>query len=100
MKRKFIVDGMLSPEEIRTVLMTRLHMLKVKCNYKKSDAMLCQFCGKENETTEHLFDCSRIGYLKTDLRMEELKLDEDNSADARNVFKFISRVEKIMIEHN
>ena len=100
MKRKFIVDGMLSPEEIRTILMTRLHMLKVKCNYKKSDSMLCQFCGKENETTEHLFECSRIGYLKTDLRMEELKLDEDNSADARNVFKFVSRVEKIMIEHN
>ena len=98
-KRKFIADGKLNPEEIRTMLITRLHMLRVKCNFRKRESMLCQFCGKADETTEHLFECKRIEYLKDDLRINKLKLDEDSSADAKNVFTFISRVEKIMIEH-
>ena len=69
------------------------------CNYKVDKSMKCQFCKTNDETTEHLFQCSKIEYLRQDLKMKEKNWEDEDSATAKNVANFITRIEKIMISN-
>ena len=52
----------LSRDEARAILLERLGMTKVRCNYKNMfKTTICQKCFSEEETTLHLINCHLDG---------------------------------------
>ena len=53
---KEYLQGGFNGEEVSDILKTKLHMLEFKANYRNADTQYeCRLCGKEEETTEHIF---------------------------------------------
>ena len=81
-------------EEIKEVLLIRLHMIRLKCNYRNTeDNSKCQFCSQEEETTEHIiFNCKKIEYLRQDIGLEETDIINDDSKSAVKLAKLMKRI--------
>ena len=46
------------------IMKTRLNMLELKANFRgKYDNMMCELCNKEEDSTEHLFNCCKMKRL-------------------------------------
>ena len=70
------------------IMKMRLNMIDVKCNYKSKFTNLnCELCGKEDDTTEHLFECKELERLK-----EGTIRIEDMENPTREMAKYIKRV--------
>ena len=98
-KKRYIDEGKLNENEIKEIMMIRLHMNKLKTNYKSNeDSLKCQFCNEEEETTEHvLFQCEKIEYLRQDLKLEESDITKDDSYITKKMETFMTRLKKIML---
>ena len=70
MKQHYLEN--LSPHEVKQILRTRLNMVEAKDNFKGiyKTNLICDFCKKEKETTEHLLQCDKIKQL-TGINMEK-----------------------------
>ena len=78
------------------ILMTRLHMTKLPCNYKNTiEDEKCWLCGGTNITTEHYFKCPQTESLKRrwNTRVGDLQGAPEELARASD---FISEVEKML----
>ena len=63
-------------------------MLKLKSNYKnKHENLTCDLCGKEEDKTEHLFECNTLKDLnKGNYKMEDLQ------SPTRGIARYIIQV--------
>ena len=70
----------------------RLNMLELKCNYKgKENNEICDLCGDENDTTEHLFECRAVKkHVKNIPSILTLERDEDEAYE--KLGKFMNEV--------
>ena len=85
--RKEYIERLKTKEAIMIMKM-RLNMIEVKCNYKSKFTNLnCELCGKEDDTTEHLFECKELERLK-----EGTIRIEDMENPTREMAKYIKRV--------
>jgi hypothetical protein len=53
----------LSMKEVSTIMRLKLNMVETKGNFPKGDDRTCVMCGEADETTEHLFLCTRYQQL-------------------------------------
>lgn len=98
-KKIYIDEGKLNENEIKEVMLIRLHMSKLKSNYKNNeDSTKCQFCYIEDETTEHLlFHCRKVEYLRQDMKLKESDMANDDSLTTLKLARLMSRMKKIML---
>ena len=98
-KKKYIDEGKLNEKEIKEIMMIRLHMNRLKANYKNAaDTIKCQFCYTEDETTEHiLFHCENVEYLRHDLKLDERDMIKEDSSTTKKLATFMSRIKRIIL---
>ena len=80
--------------ECLQTIKTRLNMLPVYGNYKADLTMerLCPHCKKEDDTTEHLINCEKLG--TTILQEEDLECTDNN-----HTWKMINERIKFNLQH-
>ena len=78
-----------------SIINLRLNMINVKDNHKNMEIdTKCQFCESE-DTTEHLFECSRLQRL-TQEEMKAINLETvDNMQELRQIARYIEQVNEI-----
>lgn len=86
--------------EVKGIMMTRLHMTKLECNYQSSkNSTKCPLCGKESDegiNTEHYFGCSATVHLARIWETEEDDIRSNEVEELRRAKNFIEKVEQIM----
>ena len=53
----------LTMKETATIMRLKLNMVETKANFPTGDDRRCIMCGEDDETTEHLFKCTRYRHL-------------------------------------
>ena len=89
--RKEYMDE-LEAKEAMLIMRARLNMLELKGNYRSmyKDG-ICDLCGEEEESTEHLFDCKTLqGINSNHLKVEALE------GPTKEVAKFLSAAMEII----
>ena len=89
-KRKEYMTGNFSGNEVSEILKLKLHMVKMKANYRDmNEEHVCRLCRKEEETTEHIFyRCSMMKRIREGMRIGEGTLESENNEECKKVLKF------------
>ena len=70
--KKYILNC--NGEDVRDIMLIRLHMWEVQMNYKKeTERVLRPLCERKEDTTEHVIECGRENEKMYDLKDENTK---------------------------
>ena len=86
---KQYLQGVFSGKEVSDIMKAKLHMLEFRANYRKLDAPTeCRLCGKEEETTEHIFiRCSMLEEMREGMRISQDMLESEEKVECSNIVK-------------
>ena len=62
-------------EESRKILMMRLHMINIPCNYQSTEEAVCWMCGIKKVKTKHYFECRELAN-KWGAKMEDMTSED------------------------
>ena len=80
------------------IMKIRLNMIDVKNIYKgkyKND-LICPICKRENDTTEHLFQCTKVRTKMTYVYDNEINIEDLKSNDREKLQKLQKYAEEAM----
>ena len=89
-KRKNYMMGGFSGTEVTDILKTKLHMIKIKANYRDSyEEHKCRLCRKEEETTEHImYQCPILKRVQEGMKINEGTLASEDQEECLKVLRF------------
>ena len=89
-KKEYLESGFKSSV---TLIKARLNMVEVKCNFKGNYGknLKCVLCKLKDDTTEHLFECSKLSELQNVYTGRDLNLIEP----AKTTSEYIEEAIKI-----
>ena len=77
------------------ILMARLHMIQLPCNYRKEDEdKKCPLCQAENIRTEHYFHCVKTEKLRNTWSTVEADLQSDDACVLLRATDFLEAVSR------
>ena len=90
--RKPYLEGQLSNEQVRNIMIIKLHMFPLHDNYKTGK--MCDFCNHHSETTEHIiFECMELNeFRETNMPSSLGTCDTDNIL---KINKFMTRIQAL-----
>ena len=94
-RKKYTMTGNLKFHTIKNIMKLKLNMLELKCNYKgvgKSET--CDLCKTEKDTTEHLFQCTKVRECIANVPGIEI-MREDDEESYLSLGNFLEHVCKI-----
>ena len=92
--------------EARMIFLLKSNMIETKANFKGQflNNLKCEICGKEEETTQHLFECDGYMEIRKNIRIEDtpMKTLRRNNIKvmAEVLSKIIEKRRRIMEEKN
>ena len=98
-RKEYINEGKLDGKQIAEVMKMRLHMQRMRENFREEGKQMCQFCNKEEETTEHvLLKCKKLEFIREDIeRVEEITVEDCRTEAVIRMLTVWKRIEKMMI---
>ncbi len=90
-KKEYLEDATIT--QAKLILKTRLHMVKIPCNYKNIDLdNCCWLCGDENIRTEHYYECSGTKVLRKTWAAKEVDLTSTDMYTLLRTSKFMEKI--------
>ena len=86
---KEYLKGVFSSEEVSDILKSKLHMLWFKANYRDNEEMYqCRLCGREEETSEHVFTkCVILEDVRKEYEIDEKILEAVDESGCRKIVR-------------
>ena len=90
-------------KEARIIFLLKTNMIEAKANYRFQypENQICDICEKQEETTQHLFDCEGYKEIRRDIRIKRTPMEtikENNMNILANVILKIIEKRKELIE--
>ena len=80
-------------KEAKKILIARLHMTKIPCNYRTSEIKGCWLCGQQNEIrTEHYYECSGTRILRRNWSAKKEHLNSPDTNELTRTSMFLEKV--------
>ena len=88
--KEYIIEG--ESEEVKKMMKIRLNMIEIKGNFKgnfRDGEYKCPLCKKENDGTEHLYECEEIVNVIDKKRTTIKSISSEKITEQRRVMKYI-----------
>ena len=88
--KEYIIEG--ENEEVKKMMKIRLNMIEIKGNFKgnfRDGEYKCPLCKKENDETEHLYECEEIENVIDKKRTTIKSISSEKITEQRRVMKYI-----------
>ena len=84
--------------EVQNIISLRLHLVKLYYNYAKKNQ--CSICREEEETTEHVLECSRIVEIVRNMKVNDMYVKPEDLSELIKMVNYITKVCKKSEEQN
>ena len=91
-------------KEARMIFLLKTNMIEAKANYRFQypDNQICDICEKQEETTQHLFECEGYKEIRRNIRIKSTPMETIKENDMNNLahvmFKILEKRKELMEE--
>ena len=87
----------LTINDVTSVMKMRLHMTRLRANYKeKGTERTCRLCSDGEETEEHILECKKVKRTLGHMSFDKTYIEVDNARKNLKAAKILEAVEKML----